>query len=192
MMDPVSERSSSGVLVGVGAGLAIVVLLVVQSVTSVGSFTTKTETLTSTSTAITTSTVTTASPTTTTVTATQTSTSLAKGAFVIFHQFGCGGYMNEPWAVTVGNETKTQPPGSLAELRSFYGSVEIQGYDANASSIVFFLANGVYNYTAFPFSGSGGTMKTPSGTNIMLNESSGTVTVDGAEKVLQFSGGCPP
>ncbi len=101
--------------------------------------------------------------------------------------------MNKPWAVTVGNETKTQPPGSLKDLKTFNpGETEVQGYDANASIITFFLANGVYNYTAFPFSGMGGIMKTPLGTIITLNSTSGTFRVHGADLALHFVGGCPP
>ena len=110
-------------------------------------------------------------------TTTMTSTSsLASDSFVIFHQMNSCGFMTTPWAVTVGNETEVQPPGK-AVPNYVSGETEANGYDANLSTIAFFLSNGAYSYAVNP-QWLGG------------NSTTGTITVQGTDVVLLFNVGC--
>ncbi len=161
-----NTREREGVLIGVGAAMMLVVLLVIQSFSGPGL------------------------PSVRTVTSTVTATSsapLAENAFVIFHQqeSPCG-FMRYPWGVTVGNKTgnwtQVQPPSGLKEIQTLTPGVETGGhYGLNASTITFLLSNGAYNYTLLP-AGLGG-----------KNYTSGPITVEGKVVAIQFPNGfCPP
>jgi hypothetical protein len=114
------------------------------------------------------------------------SSSLAGSAFLIFRQqeVPCA-FMHSPWGVTVQNqtwnETEVQPPNGLHEIQTMLpGESSGTGYNASEATITFLLTDGAYNYTIIP-AGVGGA------------NSSGTVTVEGADVAVQFpSNFCPP
>jgi hypothetical protein len=154
-----STRGRDGFLIGVGAGIVLVVLLVFQSFSGAGLLIPRTVT--------------------TIVTATS-SAPLAENAFVIFHQqeSPCG-FIHYPWGVTIenktSNETLVQPPSGLGEIRSMMPGEEAGTlYNGNDSTIAVLLSNGEYNYTLLPL-GIGG-----------KNYSSGTVAVNGVVVMVQF------
>jgi len=164
--DGMNTRGREGVLIGVGAGLMLVLLLVFQSFIGAGLLR--------------------ARIVTSTVTATS-SAPLAENAFVIFHQqeSACG-FMRYPWGVTIenktSNETLVQPPNGLGEIRTMLpGEQAGTGYNVNASTITVLLSNGEYTYTLLPL-GLGG-----------RNHTTGAVAVNGASVVVQFPNNfCPP
>jgi hypothetical protein len=139
-----SDRSRGGLLVGVGAGLMIAALLVVQAVSSSGDFGTRTETG-----AI--------SPRTSPTIATSNSASAASGGlyYVTFFDSGpCGansttGAHLTKWGVQLGNRTRTEPtnitPSEIPEDGSYSASSSF-----NMTRIVFLVPSGVYPFTLYP------------------------------------------
>jgi hypothetical protein len=136
--------SRGGLLVGVGAGLIIAALLVVQAVSSSGGLGAKTETG-----AI--------SSRTGPATATSNNASVSSGGlyYVSFFDSGpCGansttGTHLTEWGVQLGNRTRTEPTNiTLSEIP------EDGSYSAtssfNMTRIVFLVPSGVYPFTLYP------------------------------------------
>ena len=121
-----AQGGNEGILVGVGAGLAIVVLLVLESTTSGGFFGTGTEAVTA--------------------------TSISERLYdVTFYQGpACGtAYLTE-WGVRLGNWTLTEPSNvALSEIPE-NGGISTSSF--NLTSIVFSVPSGVYHFTVYPTS----------------------------------------
>jgi hypothetical protein len=140
-----SAKRRGGLLIGVGAGLIIAVLLVIQAVSSSGGFGTNTGTLA-------------VSSATTPTTTTSSSVSVpASGGlyYVTFYDGGpCGanstsGAHFAEWGVQLGNRTRTEPPDiTLSEIP------EDGSYSASSSFnmtiIVFLVPSGMYHFTLYP------------------------------------------
>ena len=141
MQGSVSQKGGAGVLVGVGAALALVVFLVFQSATPGLFLATRTTTVTE----------------TTESTVIPASIPLYK---VTFNDTGgsCGGvFYVSPWSVTIGNITLAQPSNATLPLSG--QESESPAY-YSISTIIFTVPNGSYNYNVI----SGGLIRPFSGT----------------------------
>ena len=91
---------------------------------------------------------------------------------VVFQQLGaCSpAFWAVPWSVTIGDTTEVQPHGTSLPLDNLasYGTS-----DENLSVIVFSLPDGTYHYSASP--------------DAFLTPTSGTVTVEGADVLVQIA-----
>jgi len=139
-----NAKGRGGLLIGVGAGLVIAALLVIQAVSSSGGFGTKTETV----------------PVSSTTSPTTTSSSVSAASsggfyYVTFYDSGpcganstSGAHLTE-WGVQLGNRTRTEPSNiTLSEIP------EDGSYSADSSfnmtRIVFLVPSGVYPFTLYP------------------------------------------
>lgn len=168
-------KSRVGLLIGVGTGLTIAALLVVQAVGSAGGFGTKTETAAISSTI-----------SATTMTSSGISAPASGGLYyVTFYDSGpCGanstsGAHLAEWGVQLGNRTRTEPSNiTLSEIP------EDGSYSADSSfnmtRIVFLVPSGVYPFTLYPTA----LMRvgTPNGTE--LDGPTGVVTVTNSDMTV--------
>jgi len=171
-----SGRSGAGLLVGIGAGLLIAGLLVVQAVSSSGGLGT------SLGTAVVSSTV---APSTTGSSASATAQGLH---YVTFYDGGtCGanstwGAHITEWGVRLGNRTRTVPSNiTLSEIPE-------DGYSAdtafNTTRIVFLVPSGTYDFTLYPTA----FMRVGSSNGTQLGGSTGTVMVTNSDVAVYAAG----
>jgi hypothetical protein len=131
-----TQRGRVSILIGVGAGLAVVSLLVLQALSSSGAFGTKKETVLGTSTNLT--------------HASAVAPVLGRLYNVTFYEGpSCGGpaYLTE-WGVQLGNRTKTQPSNiTLSKIPENGWSSDSH---FNLTTITFHVPSGVYRFTLHP------------------------------------------
>jgi hypothetical protein len=159
-----TRRGRVGILIGAGAGLAIVTLLVVQTVASGGASGTSSETTTASSAGLS-QTVAASSP-----------VPLFNVTFFDGGPYGANstsGYHLTEWGVKLGNIAKTEPANitlsEIPENRYFTSS------SFNLTRIAFSVPNGAYRFTLYPTAFL--CISTPSG--FLLGGSTGVVTVSG-------------
>jgi len=117
-------RLEGSLLIGVGAGLTLIVLLVLQSMTGSGLFGTRNVTVT-------------------------TSYATAPPYKVFFIQqpvYGCFGLFQMPWEVELGNTTIMKPANSSMTVDAGLEAVK----NLSLSVITFSVPEGTYNYTVLP------------------------------------------
>jgi hypothetical protein len=167
-----AAKGRVGLFVGVGAGLLIAGLLIVQAVSINNLLETNTETVVTSSRSTPTS-------------ATSSSSPSVVGSvglhYVTFYDSGpCGanatwGAHLTEWGVQLGNRTRTEPPNiALSEIPE-------DGYSADSSfnmtRIVFLVPSGVYNFTLYPTA----FMRVGSSNGTATGGSTGTTTVTNSD-----------
>jgi hypothetical protein len=123
------------ILIGVGAGLAVIALLVLQALSSNGTFGTKKETVLGTSTTL--------------IHGSAVAPVLGRLYNVTFYEGpSCGGLHLTEWGVQLGNWTKTEPSKvALSEIPEDGGLSDIR---FNLTTITFHVPSGVYRFTLHP------------------------------------------
>jgi hypothetical protein len=124
------------ILIGVGASLAVIALLVLQALSSSGTFGTKKETVLGTSTTL--------------IHASAVAPVLMRLYNVTFYEGpSCGGpaHLTE-WGVQLGNWTKTEP--SKVALSEIPEEGWVSDYRFNLTTITFHVPSGVYRFTLHP------------------------------------------
>jgi hypothetical protein len=156
-----NTRGRDAVIAGAGAGLMLIVLLVVQSFIGGGLLSMRTVT----------------STTTVLTTTTQTSTSRMAPSSIQLHEVtfnesaGCDGAYANKWSVTLGNITIKQPSNMTESLLE--SGDEIFGPEyVMISTIVFTVPDGIYNFTTYA--------------PAMMFPYSGTVNVSGSDVIVQL------